>query len=80
MITRNMDNVYHRPHVLAAWVEEGEIGWYFHIRVDEGSRDAHLSAITSNRFDSYDDAVIAMNKKLLPELERGLDATIIIRT
>ena len=73
MITQNMDKVHQRPHVLGAWIEEVEIGWHFHIHVDEGDQDAHLSAIISKRFDSYDAAVIAMNKALLPELERGIE-------
>mgnify|MGYP001157135609 FL=1 len=74
IITQNMSMVYHRPYVLGAWIDETEDGWYYHIQVDEGTEEgaegAHLSAIISKRFDSYDNAVIAMNQKLRFEMVR----------
>ena len=71
MITQNMNMIHDRSYVLGAWIDETENGWHYHVHVDEGTEGAHLSAIISKQYDSYDDAVIAMNKKLLPELERG---------
>jgi len=71
MITQNMSMVYHRPHVLGAWIDETEDGWYYHIQVDEGTAGGHRSAILSKRFDSYDNAVIAMNQKLRFEMVRS---------
>jgi hypothetical protein len=68
MITTSMDMVYDRAHMLGAWIEEAEIGWHYFVSVDEGGqggeKGTRLSQIISGRYDSYDEAVIGLNKSL----------------
>ena len=67
-INQNMRHVYTRPYVTAASVSkmEDRDWFFFQGTVDPGntSHDAQLQTIMSKKYDTYDDAVIAMNARL----------------
>jgi len=69
-INQSMESVYDRPYVTAASVSkmEDRDWFFFQVTVDPGSTDGDggtsMSTIMSKKFDTYDDAVIAMNEQV----------------
>ena len=67
-INQSMECIYDRPYVTAASVSkmEDRDWFFFQVTVDPGStsHDAELQTIMSKKYDTYDDAVIAMNEHL----------------
>ena len=68
-INQSMGHVYDRPYVTAASVSkmEDRDWFFFQVTVDPGStsHNALMQTVMSKKFDTYDDAVIAMNEHLV---------------
>jgi hypothetical protein len=67
-INQSMECIYDRPYVTAASVSkmEDRDWFFFQVTVDLGALDDGngMSTIMSKKYDTYDDAVIAMNEHL----------------
>jgi len=75
METQCLHRNYPGTQVIAAYVQEAEPGWwYFSILCDEEAEESWGSALSSSlskRYASYDEAVLAMNEKLVRMLSNG---------
>ena len=70
-INQSMECIYDTPYVTAASVSkmENRDWFFFQVTVDSGSTSDNdgtsMSTIMSKKYDTYDDAVIAMNECLV---------------
>ena len=67
-INQSMECIYDRPYVTAASLSkmEDRDWFFFEVTVDLGASDDGngMSTFMSKKYDTYDDAVIAMNEHL----------------